>query len=145
MSSDVPARLRAAGLRATPARARVLASIEAAPHPLPTPALVAAHPDLDPITLYRTVERLAEAGLVHRVQGLDGAWRACAQPAAQPGCPGNHPHFWCTACATLTCLTDQALPRVVVPAGAQVEARHFLVVGRCPSCAALPSPAQAAP
>lgn len=134
--SDPAARLRAAGLRATPGRVRALAAIEAAPTPL-THADLARLPelaDLDAITLYRLLDAFAERGLVHRVQGTDGVWRTCAQPRGQPGCPGNHPHFLCADCGAMACLTDQPLPRVQVPEGATVQARHFLAIGRCATC-----------
>lgn len=134
---DPAARLRAAGLRATPGRVRALAAIEAAPAPL-THADLARLPalaDLDAITLYRLLDAFAERGLVHRVQGTDGVWRTCAQPAGQPGCPGNHAHFLCAACGAMACLTDQPLPHVRAPEGATVQTRQLLAVGRCAACA----------
>ena len=117
MPPEHATRLRAAGLRATPGRIALLQAIEGAGAPV-THAELSAHPALhgvDPITLYRALDAFTRAGLVHRVQGLDGVWRACAQPRAQAGCPGNHPHFYCARCGQLTCLTDQPLPRVNVP------------------------------
>lgn len=134
--SDPSSRLRAAGLRATPGRVRALRAIEAAGAPL-THADLAALPelrDLDGITLYRMLDAFAERGLVHRVQGTDGVWRACAQPRDRAGCPGNHPHFLCTSCGAMTCLVDQPLPHVAVPAGASVEGRNFVAYGRCAVC-----------
>lgn len=128
--------LRAAGLRRTPARLAVLDEVRTLARPA-THAELQARPalaELDDITLYRTLATLSEAGLVHRVQGLDGAWRYCLQPEGQPGCPGNHAHFYCTDCGGLTCLVDQPMPRVEVPSGAEVHGRHLLVHGRCGRC-----------
>lgn len=130
--------LRAAGLRRTPARERVLAIIEDVGAPV-THADIAAHPDMegmDSITLYRTLTALEAAALVHRVHGIDGTWRYCAQPRRQPGCPGNHPHFLCMTCGKMQCLVEQALPKVQVPQGATVQGRHFLVFGGCVACSA---------
>lgn len=129
--------LRAAGLRRTPARVAVLARIGALVRPA-SHAELQALPDLaalDDITLYRTLAALVEAGLVHRVLGLDGAWRYCAQPTGRPGCPGNHAHFWCTTCGAMDCLLTQPMPHVAVPEGARVQGRHFLVHGICAACA----------
>lgn len=130
--------LRAHGLRRTPARLAVLGAIQAHGAPL-SHADLAALPEvaeLDAITVYRTLATLVEARLVHRVHGVDGVWRYAAQPRDRAGCPGNHPHFLCSACRRMTCLVDQPLPRVVVPEGARVEERHFVVFGVCPACAA---------
>lgn len=142
MTESADLALRAAGLRRTPARLRVLAVIQDLDQPR-THAELLDDPrlsGLDDITLYRTLTALEGAGLAHRVLGLDGTWRTCRQPVEQPGCPGNHAHFLCTRCGRMTCLTQQPMPRVAVPDGAIVEGRHFLVHGTCPSCAADASP-----
>ncbi len=91
---------------------------------------------LDDITLYRALRAFEAAGLVHRVHGTDGVDRFGANDLSATGCPGNHVHFLCAACGAVTCLSDQPLPRVTVPAGASVDGRHFLVFGRCAPCGA---------
>lgn len=129
--------LRAAGLRCTPARMRVLEVVRSLGRPA-THGEFAGHPDLagmDAITLYRTLGSLEEARLVHRVHGVDGVWRTCAQPDATPGCPGNHVHFLCTVCGRMDCLVDQPMPRVEPPPGGAVDGRHFVAFGRCGACA----------
>lgn len=125
--------LRRAGLRRTPARVAVLGRVEDLGRPA-THAELAADLDLDRVTLYRTLDALADAGLVHRVLGVDGVWRHCAQPQTD-GCPGNHVHFQCTACGAVRCLLDQPLPRVRVPDGAVVHGRSLVAWGLCPGCA----------
>jgi len=136
--------LRDAGLRRTEARIRVLGLVRDLGHPLTHAELTAREElaDLDAITLYRTLATLEDAGLVHRVLGVDGAWRTCAQPEGSGGCPGNHAHFQCTGCGRMRCLVNQPMPRVVPPQGATIQSRHFVAVGRCAACAAL---ADAAP
>jgi Fur family ferric uptake transcriptional regulator len=135
--------LRSAGLRRTPTRIAVLACIESVARPVShaelraMPALV----DVDTITLYRTLRALEEVGLVHSVFGIDRAWRYCAQPRERTGCPGNHAHFSCTACGSMTCLVAQPMPRTEVPEGAEVDGRFFLLHGRCASCVAAARPA----
>ena len=128
--------LRAAGLRHTAAREAVLGDLGALQAPM-THAALAELPrlrDMDPVTLYRTLATLVDAGLAHRVPGPDGTWRYCPQPLGQGGCPGNHAHFLCTACGTMRCLPDQPLPRVQVPAGARVHGRYLLAHGLCSGC-----------
>lgn len=138
MTAPIPDRLRSAGLRRTPARLAVLAQIDLLPRPSSHAELL-ARPELaglDDITLYRTLSALVDAGLVHRIPGIDGVWRYAAQPRDHVGCPGNHAHFWCSVCGVMACLLSQPMPRVEVPAGAEVSGRHFLVIGRCAACAA---------
>ena len=136
-NAEVGTLLRSAGLRRTPARLAVLGAVERAGEPL-THARLAEHPavaGIDPVTLYRTLATLEDAGLVHRVQGTDGAWRTCPQPRDRPGCPGNHAHFLCERCGAMRCLLEQALPRVRVPAGFVVHGRHLVAQGLCDACA----------
>lgn len=138
MSADVAALLRTVGLRRTPARLSILSCLEALARPLSHADLLAQPglAGLDDITLYRTLAVLVEVGLAHRVHGIDGIWRYCAQPRDRAGCPGNHVHFLCTTCGAMACLLDQPMPHVIVPAGAAVHGRHFLVHGCCAACAA---------
>ena len=89
---------------------------------------------VDRVTLYRNLELLRSHGLVHQVQGLDGAWRFCAHDVDRPGCPGNHAHLLCVACGHMECLLDQPLPRVPVAEGFEVEGKQLVVFGRCPGC-----------
>lgn len=129
--------LRMAGLRRTPARLAVLAAVQEIGAPT-THAQLAADPRLagmDPVTLYRTLAALQDAGLVHRVPGTDGVWRTCPHAARQEGCPGNHAHFLCLRCGAMRCLPDQPMPRVEVPPGARVLGRHLLAFGTCEACA----------
>ncbi|MCE5202046.1 MAG: transcriptional repressor [Synergistaceae bacterium] len=90
---------------------------------------------LDKVTLYRTLQTLRSAAIVHQVQGLDGVWRFCAHDPDTKGCPGDHPHFLCLYCGKMFCLTDQHLPRIEVPEGMKVEGKQLVVYGCCPECA----------
>lgn len=127
--------LRTAGLRATPGRRTVLATLASRAAPLTHAEIAAELTELDPVTLYRILDSLERARLVHRVQGLDGVQRYCPQPDRDEGCPGNHVHFLCAVCGAMTCLDDQPLPRVTPPPGARIDARQFVVTGACAACA----------
>ena len=59
---------------------------------------------LDRVTLYRALGALTEAGLVHRVQGVDGVWYYHAHTAIAERCPAGHPHFQCVRCGRVRCL-----------------------------------------
>jgi Fur family ferric uptake transcriptional regulator len=130
--------LQVAGLRRTKAREVVLSLLRRAEHPLAHHE-IAGRPEakgLDRVTLYRTLSTLQRAGLVHRVQGLDGVWRFRAHASERVECPGNHPHFLCLSCGAMSCLDGQALPWVTVPEGTEVKGKQLVVYGRCCGCAA---------
>lgn len=134
---DVEEILSNAGLRRTRPRITVLSVLYS--HGVPMShgeILLAAGENLDKVTLYRTLETLKKAGIVHQVQGIDGVWRFCAHDRSVKGCPGGHPHFLCLVCGKMFCLTDQKMPRVEVPDGARVDGKQFVIYGACPACAA---------
>lgn len=125
-----------AGLRATKQRTVVLKLLIEKGSPLSHSEISSMLKEpLDKVTLYRTLQTLQSVGIVHQVQGLDGVWRFCAHDKDAEGCPGDHPHFLCLHCGKMTCLTDQRLPRVEVPAGIKVEGKQLVVYGCCAECA----------
>jgi Fe2+ or Zn2+ uptake regulation protein len=138
------AMLEEAGLRPTEVRQRVLSSLLAAGSSLSHRELTDLLVGLDRVTIFRSIKLLKRAGLVHGVQGIDGTLRYVVNPREKRGCPGGHPHFFCVACGTMTCLADQVLPHVSVPLGAEVGGKQLLIYGRCPACAS-PRPTQVAP
>ncbi len=124
-------------IRPTPVRRDILELLYSEACPLTAGEIISLQKSkaADRVTIYRTLYTLAEGGLVHQVQGLDGAWRFCAHPPAKHGCPGNHPHFLCRECGSMRCLTEQRLPRVEVPADVEVKGKQLVVYGLCKACA----------
>jgi Fur family ferric uptake transcriptional regulator len=133
--------LKRVGVRVTAARLDVYTHLLRERRPLSHQEIAIRHEHHDRVTLYRTLNRLAAAGLVHAVLGLEGVWRFCAHPPLQDGCPGNHPHFLCLSCGRMACLTDQKLPHVEVPSEVAVEGKQLLVYGRCVRCMGSKRPA----
>ncbi len=127
-------RLKAAHLRVTTARVSILELLEAQAVPMAHTEILSRVPDLDRVTLYRVLDALVEADLVHRVQGIDAVWRFCAHANDVTGCPGGHPHFMCERCGAMVCLTDQVLPHVDTPRGSVVSHKQMLLVGICETC-----------
>jgi len=124
------------GVRRTPVRETVLRKLLDAGAPLSQKDL-AAIPGLErvnKVTLYRTLEILAKAGIAHRVIGIDGEWRFCSHAPDDGRCAGNHPHFLCLNCGRMACLRDQRMPRVNVPEGYAIEGKQLIVYGVCPEC-----------
>jgi Fur family transcriptional regulator, ferric uptake regulator len=127
--------LKGAGLRPTPTRQRVLAALVSAGQSLSHAELADALPDLDRVTVFRSLKILKKARLVHSVRGTDGTLRFGTNPAQTAGCPGGHPHFLCVKCGSMACLPDQALPDVRLPRGALVHGKQLVVYGVCAQCA----------
>lgn len=130
--------LKKNGLKRTAARESILQLLADARRPL-------SHEDilkqckmagaLDRVTVYRTLETLLEAGLLHRIQGADGARRFCKHEQEPSGkCAGNHIHFLCAKCNQMSCLPEQPLPWVLPPAGATIHNKQLVVHGYCAAC-----------
>ena len=149
---DIDKLLKEAGLRLTKQRRLVLKLLMADGSPLSHNEISARlEVALDKATLYRVLDTLLAAELIHRVQGLDGVWRFCAHEHAgkedadvgqhyrhvgddKTFCLTGHPHFQCLECGKMSCLTDQRIQRVEVPEGATVEGKQLIVYGRCREC-----------
>ena len=128
--------LNSAGLRRTKARGLVLEILVRANRPL-SHQEIAGEPEiasLDRVTLYRTLTTLQQAGLLHRIQGIDGVWRFRGHSARSGKCGGDHIHFLCLVCGRMSCLPEQSLPWVKEPDGAEVFGKQLVVYGRCETC-----------
>jgi Fur family ferric uptake transcriptional regulator/Fur family zinc uptake transcriptional regulator len=132
--------LREKGMKNTLLRRRVLELLFDKGEPLSHleifETLAAAGQTPDRVTLYRTLSAFSDAQIVHEVQGTDGTVRFCLHEPSLGGCFGNHPHFLCRGCGRMSCLSEQSLPYVEVPAGTIVEGKQLLIFGLCPRCAA---------
>lgn len=133
--TDYNKALESAGLRPTAAREAILEALYRIGRPASHGEVAKAlEGQLDRVTIYRNLYLLEEAGLAHRVQGVDGKWRFCAHDPNIAGCPGNHPHFLCLRCGKMICLLGQTIPYVEVPEGVKVEGKQLVVYGLCPDC-----------
>jgi Fur family transcriptional regulator, stress-responsive regulator len=143
-TADLERALRAVGLRVTRPRVAVLDAVHAQPH-LDTKALIrAARVRLGAVShqaVYDVLRALEDAGLVRRIQpeGSDARYEARVGD--------NHHHLVCRDCGAIAdvdcttgaapCLTPSA------DAGFVIDEAEVLFWGRCPSCAAGPSPTPA--
>lgn len=132
--SPAESRLRAARLRLTPARRQVLTVLLSAEQALThTQVAERLQPKLDRVTLYRTLELLAEQGLAHKLIGADRVSRFNAAAEDQ-----THPHFQCTQCGQLFCLASLTnLPTFNLPPGFSVTQTEITLRGCCATCSHL--------
>ena len=135
-SSSAPTlsdRRQDAQLRVTPARLAVLGLLTQAQRALSHADIEAtlAEP-LDRVTLYRTLDRLAEAGLLHKTVGDDRVTRfAPLGPAADHQ---GHAHFHCDDCGRVFCLPQKPPRKPELPDGFEIESTDLSWHGHCAEC-----------
>lgn len=129
--------LRAAGMRVTPQRLSVLASVMGEPSDCTAQSLhaqlVASDPTLGLATVYRTLGALADADIIDTMQhGQSTCYRWCS--------PGHHHHLVCDSCHKVVEIHDcdvSTWADRVARANGFSDVRHVVELrGRCTSCRA---------
>ena len=141
--------LRAFGVRVTAARLDVLCVLLRAKRALTHQEIHDDVPDLDRVTLYRTLDCLTEHGITHKISGDDRVFRyASQQHTPQAVSNHQHSHFKCTRCAQIFCL-DESLSATQLPetlntslqaimgAGYVCHELELTIKGWCKHCAGL--------
>lgn len=135
-----PDRLRDKGLRVTRARIDVLRVLSESPTPLTVQGVLEALADqhADRVTVYRTLNSLLEAGIVHKVDPGDRVWRYGLLAPTNGHAHEGHAHFVCDACGTVRCLEDSTI-KVSMKSGAAAERfkitqRDIYLHGTCERC-----------
>jgi Fur family transcriptional regulator, ferric uptake regulator len=129
--------LRAAGYRVTPQRLVILESVaHAHDHTSAQQVFKQARqrlPGLNPATVYRTLQRLRDAGLVDLHTNGGQALRFSLRDAAHP-----HAHLVCRACGRELELDPEAIAplrqTVRRRTGFHIDAQHLTLTGLCSRC-----------
>jgi len=136
--TDLRDLIRAAGLRATPARIAVCAALQKAEAPL-THAEVAKLLDArgtDQTTVFRNLTDLAEVGLVRRLEVGDHLYRF--EWSGSTETQSGHAHFVCVDCGGVTCLPElpPASPAPLKNLGKKLirDVTEVLYKGHCTEC-----------
>ncbi|WP_428718158.1 Fur family transcriptional regulator [Undibacterium curvum] len=141
--------LETSGIRNTDARRNVLTMLLGASRALTHLEVQEDFPDMDRVTLYRTLDCLTEAGLIHKISGDDRVFRYSASHEAQvQGTPQQHQHghFKCTRCTRVFCLTGTEAPLAIqkqlrlslqatLGSGFQSHEIELTIKGWCAACA----------
>jgi len=142
---EIQTRLESAGLRRTLATRAVLGLFLAQPqgtlsHAQALTALTTRGLDLNRVTLYRLLDRLAACGVLQR-HADDGArtWRYCLADtgeglAPRLDCDACHRQFRLTEAGAATRAVASDLARVLAGLGHQVQRVDVAVHGTCASC-----------
>lgn len=128
--------IRDTGLRCTTSRTLVLQRLIQASSPLSHADLVAdlATQGFDQATIYRNLTDLTEVGLLHRMELGDRIWRFEFRDKKDDD--SDHPHFLCTDCGEITCLTtvDISLPDSDKSSPLVGEINEIFLKGLCTNC-----------
>lgn len=138
-TSSVPllsAALRAAGLKATVGRARVLELLRAAAQPLSHGdidlQLTVGAAQIDRVTVYRVLDSLVAAGLALKAVDVRGVFRFSAAEAG--AVHERHAHFRCAACGGVFCLDAPVPAAPRLPAGFRLQGLALDMHGTCARC-----------
>ena len=90
--------------------------------------------EMNKTTVYRILQRLEEAGILHSFVGKDGLKRYAKgdQRTSLSGDQITHPHFLCEDCGVSTCLplkiSTPSIPNYIIKSSEQ------LYLGQCKDC-----------
>lgn len=145
--ADLQTRIREAGLRSTAARIAVLRELIDARTPISHAELAEKLVPLgfDKATVYRNLMDLSEVGMVSRTELGDHVWRFELRRDGG-GHNNDHPHFLCTDCGMVTCLSEVSVNLAAMLGGKQstgMTVTEVLLKGRCGTCG--PAAAAVAP
>ncbi len=124
--------LRAAGVKVTLGRVRVLDALAIAAAPLSHADLEVQLPDADRVTLYRVLDSLVACGLALRAVDARGVFRFSASGPHRRH--DGHVHFRCTGCGGVFCLKAAPPPLPKLPRGFHLDHVEYDVSGTCAAC-----------
>jgi Fe2+ or Zn2+ uptake regulation protein len=128
--------LRNAGLYCTEPRIAIVKVLLRASRPVRQDQIARrlARKVINKVTIYRTLESLMKAGLVHRAFMQERAWHfELADQCTEMQC---HPHFTCSNCGVTHCLTGFTVPMATSPyKGFIIHHQQVRLEGLCPACA----------
>jgi Fe2+ or Zn2+ uptake regulation protein len=135
MEAKVRRLLKSGNLRRTGTRTSVLSVLLGARKPVTAEQIASKFGGRGPnkVTIYRTLESLVEAGIVHRAF-IDERTQYF-ETADRCGSKQCHPHFICKVCGKTECLVGQNAGTIKLPRGGFVVQRQQVrLEGLCPSC-----------
>jgi Fur family ferric uptake transcriptional regulator len=133
-------RLHDAGLRATPARLRVLGVLRRARGSMSHAEVADAleGQPWDRATIFRNLVTLVDAGLAMRTDVGDRVWRfSVPLSGVSEPVDHKHPHLVCTSCGTLSCIrgVDLRMERGArLPKSVRDRAVEVQLRGLCDAC-----------
>lgn len=127
--------LRGKALKATHTRLSLLIELQKYESAMPYSAIQKAMASIDRVTLYRTLERLKEEGVIHKAHqdSSETYYAICGNSCKKNDHQHNHVHFKCIKCASVTCEKTNSNVEVSVH-GYDVHSISIHIEGVCKSC-----------
>jgi Fur family ferric uptake transcriptional regulator len=93
-------------------------------------------PNLDRVTVYRTIKTFLEKGVIHKVLDDGGSlkYALCNDSCSMKEHHHEHIHFKCDSCGQTFCIVNISVPSVSLPQGYRTRETNFLVQGKCNQC-----------
>ena len=121
-------------IRKTKAVATVLQIFEEKSEPKSVVHLIGLVKDkMNKTTVYRILDRLERDGIIHSFNGKDGLkWYAKCEGCSANHHSDKHPHFQCTKCDKVECLTVE----IKIPSikNHKVDSTDIFLMGQCEVC-----------
>jgi Fur family ferric uptake transcriptional regulator len=132
IETNIAEQLRAAGIKVTAARVRVLEALGETEQPV-CHAELETRLGIDRVTLYRVLDSLVACDLAARSLDDRGVFRFASAAAHRRHI--GHAHFRCTGCGEVFCLDTPPPPPPKLPRGFKAAEVELDVRGTCGNCA----------
>lgn len=129
--------LQANKLKVTQPRLRVLEIITNKKSAISQPELEKLiGQETDRVTLYRILSSFEEKGILHKVFDLNGTatYATCSSHCSEHQHQDQHVHFICSACNSVICLDEIALPKINIPQNFALQSIAINAIGLCENC-----------
>jgi len=92
--------------------------------------------EMDRVTLYRTLKKFEENGIIHNVMDGTGIARyaLCHGSCEHHRHEDHHAHFNCGECGKTFCLDEVNVPSINLPNGYTQDSAHLVIKGTCETC-----------
>ncbi len=138
MNSNIIKTLEQTNIKPTPMRMLVLEQLMVQQRHLSLSDIEELLYPSDRVTIYRTLQTFVSKGLVHAIEtAANGSMYAlCSDGCKADFHNDNHPHFFCSACHSVTCTPDFVVNIVQKPNSPkyQLAKAEVTLKGLCPNC-----------
>ena len=127
--------LKEKAISQTPFRLELLAVFQNTKNALPISVIEKRLLSYDRITLYRTIKKFLEKGIIHEIHlaGQDKYYALCQEECTSTAHSHQHIHFRCSKCNTTSCITIENYPEVNIP-DYSIEQLEIQATGICKQC-----------